>query len=614
MQTAFFRISAIMDQVQAINAIKEAIEKTYGSKGPKVVDMNNSAVDKALECIEKVEYPAKATNPVEEISPVPDSAPDFIKTVTATLLKQEGHTLTVSQMPSDGVWPVGTTKFEKRNIAVNMPVWNPETCIQCHRCSLVCPHAVIRPKIYDEKYLKNAPADFKSTDAKGKEFKGLKYTLQVSAEDCTGCGCCVENCPAKDKLAISMHPQTPLREKESKNWEFFLTIPETDPKLFNRTIVKGSQLVQPLFEFSGACAGCGETAYVKLVSQLYGYRAIIGNATGCSSIYGGNLPTTPYCTRPDGRGPAWNNSLFEDPAELAYGMRLSVDKFTEYARELSSKIIENGTCDATLKTLLGDILKADQSTSELIEEQMRRIDAAKPALTSSSDPDSRQLVQIIEYLAEKSVWAFGGDGWAYDIGYGGLDHVIASGKNVKIMVLDTEVYSNTGGQSSKATPMGAVARFAANGKATVKKDLAMMAMSYGYVYVARVALGANPNQVVKAFVEAGSYKGPSLIICYSHCINHGINMTTGYAQQKKAVDSGHWPLYRYNPELSLQGKNPLQLDSADPTLALTDYALSENRYKVLQREKPEHSKELLDLAQKSIVSRFKMLKGLAAME
>ncbi len=614
MQTAFFRISRIMDEISAVKAIKDAIDKTYGKKGEKVVEMNNNAVDQALENIQKVDYPSEITNEITEIKPVPDSAPNFVKEVTATLLKQEGPTIKTSQMPADGSWPLGTTQYEKRNIAVNIPVWNPEVCTQCGRCSILCPHAAIRPKAYDEKFLENAPESFKSTNAKGKDLAGLKYTLQIAPEDCTGCGMCVEYCPAKEKGAIVMQPQTPLRKQEVKNWEFFLNLPEVDRNKINISTVKGSQFVKPLFEFSGACAGCGETPYVKLVSQLFGERALISNATGCSSIYGGNLPTTPYCTRADGRGPAWNNSLFEDPAEIAFGMRLTVDKFNDIAKRYANKIIENGSCDAEIKTLLGEILNADQSTANGIEDQRKRIDKIKPELEKSTDPTCKELISVIDYLAKKSVWAFGGDGWAYDIGYGGVDHVLASGKDVNILVLDTEVYSNTGGQSSKATPMGAVAKFASGGKPTFKKDMGMLAISYGYIYVGKIAIGANPNQAVKAFVEAEAYNGPSLMLCYSHCIAHGINMKKGYDEQKNAVASGHWPLYRYNPGLILEGKNPLQIDSKDPTMPLSEYALNENRYKILQRSKPEASERLLAEAQKTVNAKFKMLKNLAQMQ
>ncbi|MBD3392610.1 MAG: pyruvate:ferredoxin (flavodoxin) oxidoreductase [Chitinivibrionales bacterium] len=614
MQTAFFRISSVMDQVKAIDAIKTAIKKTYGKKGEKIVNMNNAAVDQAREHIHEVSVPSGVTNPVEEIVPVPDHAPEFVRNVTARIMKQEGSSIKVSEMPEDGTWMTGTTRYEKRNIAVHIPVWNPETCIQCGRCSLVCPHATIRPKAYDAKYLEGAPETFKSTDAKGKDLASLKYTLQVAPEDCTGCGTCVENCPARDKGAIAMQLQEPLREQEAANYDFFQNkLPNTDPAKYKLASVKGSQFVQPLFEYSGACAGCGETAYVKLVSQLFGDRALIANATGCSSIYGGNLPTTPYCTRADGRGPTWNNSLFEDCAELAFGMRLAVDTFNERARDLAGKIIADGSgVDDTTKKLLGEILDADQSAQDAIDAVRGKIDAAREGLAKAKkDETCREMVTLVDYLAKKSVWAFGGDGWAYDIGYGGVDHVLASGKNVNVLVLDTEVYSNTGGQASKSTPMGAVAKFAASGKPVLKKDMGMIAMTYGYIYVAKVAMGANQNQVVKAFMEAESYDGPSLILCYAHCIAHGINMTTALQNQKRAVESGHWPLYRYDPRLAGQGKNPLQLDSKDPSVSLAEYALAENRYKILERSKPEVSKELLGKSEKAVKERFALLKKLA---
>ncbi|MBN2036859.1 MAG: pyruvate:ferredoxin (flavodoxin) oxidoreductase [Chitinispirillaceae bacterium] len=613
MQTAFFKISGVIDDNLAIDSIKYAIKKTYGKKGDAIVNKNIACIEKGIAGIQEVTVPAGPTNPVKPITVVPDDAPEFVQTVTAAIIKQEGELLPVSRIPVDGTWPTATTRYEKRNIAVNIPVWNPATCIQCHRCSLLCPHGCIRPKAYDPSYLGNAPPAFKSADAKGKELAGLKYTLQVAPEDCTGCGVCVRYCPTRGKGdAIIMQPQTPLREQEAQNWAFFLTLPNTDPKCCNLTSVKGSQFVQPLFEFSGACAGCGETPYVKLVSQLFGDRALIANATGCSSIYGGNLPTTPYCTRSDGRGPAWNNSLFEDTAEVAFGLRLAVDKFNAYAQELAARIAADGSCSAGLKTLLGEIVNADQSTQETIERQRSRVDKAREELNASSSVLCKELAQLLDYLVKKSVWAFGGDGWAYDIGYGGLDHVLAAGRNLNILVLDTEVYSNTGGQSSKSTPMGAVAKFAAGGKPTVKKDMGMMAMTYGYIYVAKVAMGANQQQAVRAFIEAENYNGPSLILAYAHCINHGIDMVEGNETQKRAVESGHWPLYRYNPDLAAQGKNPLQLDSKDPTIPLSDYVYQENRYRMLQRAHPEVSKQLVDHAQKVVTERFKMLKQLAA--
>jgi len=615
MQVAFFKISKVIDDNVAIEAIKYAVKKTYGKKGDAIVNMNIAAIDLALAAVQEVKYPSAPTNPIEEFKAVPDSATAFVKEVTAAIIKGEGDLLPVSKVPEDGTWPTGTTQYEKRNIAVEIPVWNPSTCIQCHRCSLLCPHGVIRPKAYDAKYLANAPETFKSADAKGKEYAGMKYTLQVAPEDCTGCGVCVENCPTKGKGdAIVMKHQTPLRESEAKNWNFFLSIPDTDASKIDVKSVKGSQFVRPLFEFSGACAGCGETSYVKLLTQLFGDRLYISNATGCSSIYGGNLPTTPYTKRADGRGPTWNNSLFEDNAECAFGMRSAVDKFTQFSRELANKIAADGTEGAEIKNLLGEAVNADQSTSELIEIQRARVAKIKEGLAKCSSADSKQLLSIADYLVKKSVWAIGGDGWAYDIGYGGLDHVLASGKNIKILVLDTEVYSNTGGQASKSTPLGAVAKFAAGGKTTIKKDMGMIAMSYGYIYVAKVAMGANQNQVVKAMMEAEAYDGPAIILAYSHCINHGIDMIDGYNEQKLAVDCGHWPLYRYNPDLTTEGKNPLVIDSKDPTIQLSDYIYKENRYKMLQRSNPEASKQYLDYAQKSVTAKFKMLKQMSSLE
>ncbi len=610
MQTAFFKISKVIDENVAIDAIKDAIKKTYGKKGDKVVAMNIEAVDKALDSIYEVDIPNEVTNPIEEIKNVPDDAPDFVKNVTSIMMKAEGEKIKVSQMPSDGTWPTGTTQYEKRNIAVNIPVWNPETCIQCGKCSLVCPHAAIRPKVYDAKLLDEAPETFKSTDSKGmKDAEGKKYTLQVAPEDCTGCAVCVESCPMKEKAAIKMMPQAPLREKESENYKFFLSLPETDESLFDRATAKGSQFVRPLFEYSGACAGCGETAYIKLLTQLFGDRLLIANATGCSSIYGGNLPTTPYTKRDDGRGPAWNNSLFEDNAELSFGMRLAVDKFTDYAFQLLGEVSIDGGSG-----LIDAIKNSKQDSQAEIEEQRSRIGILKEKLKASIDPKAKELLSVADYLVKKSVWAIGGDGWAYDIGYGGLDHVLASGKNVNILVLDTEVYSNTGGQSSKATPMGAVAKFAASGKPVGKKDLALMAMSYGYIYVAKVAMGGNHNQVIKAFIEAEKYDGPSLIIAYSHCIAHGINMQKGLEEQKRAVDSGHWPLFRYNPILALEGKNPLQLDSKEPSISLEDYAYNENRYLVLKKTNPERAEKLMKEAQKIVAEKYKFYSQLASLE
>lgn len=613
MQTAFFRISDIIKQEEAIGAIKDAIKKTYEKKGDKVVQMNIDAVDHALSRIEKVNYPDKVTG-YDLPSTIPDSAPAFVKNTTAKLMRGDGDDLRVSELPDDGTWPVGTTQYEKRNIAVNIPVWNPETCIQCGKCTLVCPHAAIRAQLYKKDLLKGAPPRFKH--AAPKPSKGIEdylFTLQTAPEDCTGCGTCVENCPVKDKEAIKMMPQIPLREQERENYAFFLTLPEAVPGLgnFKRNTMKGLQYVKPLFEYSGACAGCGETAYVKLLTQLFGDRVMIANATGCSSIYGGNLPTTPYCTRPDGCGPVWTNSLFEDNAEVAYGMRLAADKQADYAKELADRIIANNSCQKDVKELLLEIKTADQTTQEGIEEQRRRVNHLKKLLEKCEGPNGRELLAVSDYFIKRSVWAIGGDGWAYDIGYGGLDHVLAQGRNVNVLVLDTEVYSNTGGQASKATPIGAVAKFAAAGKPVGKKDLGLIAMTYGYIYVAKVALGADPQQTIKAFVEAEAYDGPSIIIAYSHCIAHGIDMVRGLEEQKKAVASGHWPLFRFNPSLKAEGKNPLILDSKEPTLPLAEYVFGENRYQVLRKTQPEHAQALIEKADRLAKENYNLYKYLS---
>jgi pyruvate-ferredoxin/flavodoxin oxidoreductase len=615
MQTAFFKISGVIDFELAIKAIKDAIQKTYGKKGEKVVSMNNSAVDGTVERLFEVEVPGKATSSIKMAEPVPADAPDFVKDVTAEILAGRGDQLAVSKMPCDGKFPTATTKYEKRNLAVHVPVWEPDICIQCGQCSLVCPHAAIRIKAYDPEHLNNAPATFKSADAKGKDFAGMKFTVQVAVEDCTGCQACVINCPGieKDenkqptgKKAINMALQEPLRSQEHENFAYFLSIPDTDPAKFKLASVKGSQLVPALFEFSGACAGCGETAYVKLMTQLFGDRALIGNATGCSSIYGGNLPTTPYAKRFDGRGPTWSNSLFEDNAEFGMGMRLAIDKFKVFALELLDKVgaagcVESGSIDE----IKGGI--STQDTQAGIEEQRQRIEKLKEQCRKSKCDGCKQLLTVADYLVAKSVWALGGDGWAYDIGYGGLDHVLASGRNVNVLVLDTEVYSNTGGQMSKSTPLGAVAKFAAGGKKMPKKDLGLIAMTYGNIYVAKVAIGANPNQTVKAFIEAESYDGPSLIIAYAHCIAHGINMSKGLEEQKKAVTCGHWPLYRFDPRLKEAGKNPLQLDSKAPTTELDEFVNGENRFRILQKAQPEVAAALLEQAKKDITSKFALL-------
>ena len=616
MQTAFFKISNIIPLNTALGEIKGAIKKSYGKSGDKVVAMNNAAVDEALKNIYEVKVPAKATSKLKMPPAVAKSAPKFVQDVTGRIIAGFGDDLPVSLIPADGTFPTATSQYEKRNIAVDIPVWDEQLCIQCGICSFVCPHATIRMKAYDGKLLKGAPKTFKSTDCKLPEFKGMKYTLQVAPEDCTGCGACVYNCPAKSKedpnhKAINMKFQPPLRAEEAANFDFFLALPDMDPTKLKLDTLRGSQLVRPTFEFSGACAGCGETPYLKLLSQLFGDRAMIANATGCTSIYGGNLPTTPWAKRADGRGPAWSNSLFEDNAEFGFGMRLAVDKFTESARELAAELAA-GKSSKTFQPLVKEILAANQSDQTGIEGQRERVVALKKALKASKDKVAQQLLPLADYLVKKSVWCVGGDGWAYDIGYGGLDHVIASGKNVNLLVLDTEVYSNTGGQASKATPTGAVAQFAAGGKAMAKKDLGMMAMAYGNVYVANVSL-SNPGQVVKAFIEAEAYDGPSIIVAYSHCIAHGIDMTKGVDENRKAVSCGYWPLYRYNPALVAEGKNPLQLDSKSPTTSFEEYAYGENRYKVLQKSNPEGAAILMKKATAWTASRFEYYEKLAAL-
>ncbi|KAA3634539.1 MAG: pyruvate:ferredoxin (flavodoxin) oxidoreductase, partial [Calditrichaeota bacterium] len=616
MQTAFFTISGILPQDQAIKTIKDMIVKTYGAKGDKVVNMNFAAVDGALDKIEEVKIPGKVTSITVRPPIVPAHAPDFVQTVTSEIIAGRGDNLPVSAFPIDGTYITSTTQYEKRNIAVEIPVWDKDTCIQCNICSIVCPHAAIRPKVFDKKFADNAPEEFLYTDASTKQFEGLLYTLQVAPEDCTGCEICVQACPVvakdeegnkTDRKAINMYPQAPIRERDKLNWDYFINeIPDPDIALFNKETTKGSQFVKPLFEFSGACSGCGETPYIKLMTQLFGDRALCANATGCSSIYGGNLPTTPYCQRSDGLGPAWSNSLFEDNAEFGMGMRLTADKLQIYALELVKELAPD---------MYDGFVNNPQSDQKEVEEQRDRVKALLDKLNGMKENDKViALKNVANYLVKKSVWAIGGDGWAYDIGFGGLDHVLASGRNINLLVLDTEVYSNTGGQMSKATPRGSIAKFAAGGKPLAKKDLGLMMMSYGSVYVAQCAIGASHNQTVKAMVEAERYNGPSIVICYSHCIAHGINMATGLGQEDKAVKSGHWLLYRYNPDLIDLGKNPLQLDSKAPSMPFEEYSYSEIRYRSLIGQDPEKAKLLAKLGQQDCDRRWKLYSQLAEMQ
>lgn len=634
MQTCFFALSGVLPPEQASAQIKLHIRKTYSKRGEAVVQRNFRAVDETLAHLYEVPIPVAGATCTGHIPtgkhsaiplpmltrrpPVADEAPAFVRQVLGPMLAGEGDMLPVSALPCDGTYPVGTACWEKRNIGQEIPVWDPSLCIQCGKCVLVCPHAVIREKVYDPALLAGAPEAFQTSGARFKEFAGQQYTLQVSPEDCTGCALCVQACPVKNKQqvgrkAINMAPQAPLREQEKACWDFFQSLPDVDPQSLNLAALKDTQLLPPLFEFSGACAGCGETPYIKLATQLFGDRMLVANATGCSSIYGGNLPTTPWTCNRAGRGPAWSNSLFEDNAEFGLGMRLALDKEREYAGEL---LLRNATCVG--EDLVRALEEADQATEAGIRAQRTRVALLKerlqmprqevtPAVTASL----RQLLLLADSFVRKSVWIIGGDGWAYDIGFGGLDHVLASGYNVNILVLDTEVYSNTGGQASKATPRAAVAKFAARGKATAKKDLGLLAMAYGTVYVARVALGANDQQTLHAFQEAEAYDGPSLLIAYSHCIAHGIEMNKGLEQQKLAVQTGYWPLYRYNPALLTLGKNPLTLDSKAPALPLERYAYQEARYRILQQSDEPRAEALMQQANHDVQERFALYQYLA---
>jgi pyruvate-ferredoxin/flavodoxin oxidoreductase len=607
MQVCFFALSGVLPREKAIESIKYSIKKTYGKKGEEVVAMNLKAVDNTLEHLHEVPVTNRVNGSGGLLPPVTPNAPQFVKDVLGRLTAGEGDDLPVSAFPVDGTFPTATAQYEKRNLALDIPVWDEKVCIQCLKCVAICPHATIRAKVYELAALQGAPAAFKSTAARVPEFKEMNFTLQIAAEDCTGCALCVDVCPARNKTeaklkAINMRPQAPLRAQERENWNFFIALPEFDRRKLKVTQLRQQQFMRPLFEFSGACAGCGETPYVKMLSQLFGDRAVIANATGCSSIYGGNLPTTPYCVDKSGRGPTWCNSLFEDNAEFGLGFRVSIDKQKEFAAELVKKLAPQLGDD-----LVSGIVNAGQTDEAGIYEQRERVAALKQKLAKLDSPEVKLLLPIADMLAKKSVWILGGDGWAYDIGYGGLDHVLASGRDVNVLVLDTEVYSNTGGQMSKSTPRGAVAKFAAGGKPMGKKDLGLIAMTYGNIYVASVAMGAKDEQTLRAFVEAESYPGPSLIIAYSHCIAHGIalDMGVGARQQKLAVESGQWLLYRYDPRRTEAGENPLQLDSQAAKTKLQDYLLSENRFKMLTKSKPDEAKKLFAQAQVDAERRWK---------
>ncbi len=622
MQTCFFALSGVLPRDEAIAEIKKAIHKRFISKGQKVVEANYAAVDNALANLVEIQVPAEATSTVEVPPLMIPGGPEFVYQVAAKIASLTGNDVPVSAMPVDGTVPTGTSQYEKRSIALEMPVWNPDVCIQCGKCAMACPHAVIRTKIYAPAFLADAPEGFLSTDAKGKKFEGMKFTVQAAPEDCTGCGLCVETCPAQDKAnpgrkAINMTPQPAIRAQQREYWNFFFNnLPDFDRTELNLNTVKETQLLRPLFEFSGACGGCGETPYIRLISQLYGDRAIIANATGCSSIYGGHMPTTPYTFNDDGRGPTWNNSLFEDAAEFGFGFRLTMDKQEQYARELVAQFRDKLGAE-----LADGLLNAAQQTEADYAAQRERVAQVRIRLASDDSPKAKDLLSLADVLVRRSVWIFGGDGWAYDIGFGGLDHVLAQGRKVNALVLDTQLYSNTGGQMSKATPRGAVAKFAAAGRPLPKKDLGLIAMTYGNIYVAQIAMGADDAQTLRAIREAEAYEGASLIIAYSHCINQGIpQMKYGFEQQKKAVASGAWILYRYDPRLVLEGKNPLQLDYGPhkredkPQLDIAEYMYNEVRFKTLTQSKPEIAKNLLALARQDAVARWVYYKQLAGLD
>ena len=614
MQTCFFAISGVLPQDQAMTAIKHAVEKTYSKKGQRIVDLNFAAIDATLANLYAVDYSLMQNESKVQGSHLvlPEQALNFVKHVTKELIAGRGDALPVSVLPVDGTFPTGTAAYEKRNLALEIPVWDADLCTQCGKCVMVCPHSVIRSKIYATELADHAPATFKAAPMLGKDFPvGLSMTYQVAPEDCTGCTLCVDICPIRDKTnasrkALNMSAQPPLRATERDNWDFFLSLPEYDRRALKTNTIKGAMVLQPLFEFSGACVGCGETPYLKLASQLFGDRMIIANATGCSSIYGGNLPTTPWTKNAEGRGPAWSNSLFEDNAEFGLGMRVAIDKHTEQAQELLLACAKD--LDAAL---VQAILTAQQTDEAGIYEQRQRVTELTHALTLLSSTQATQLLELADYLCKKSVWIIGGDGWAYDIGFGGVDHVLASGRNVTILVLDTEVYSNTGGQTSKSTPLGAVAKFSAGGKATAKKDLALLAMDYPNVYVAHVAYAGKDTQTLSAFLEAEAHDGPSIIIAYSPCIAHGVDLSNNHRQQNLAVKSGHWPLFRFDPNKRKQGKNPMHLDSAEPSIPYRDFVMTETRFSMLWQTHPEQAERFLVQAQQDVKQRYYFYKQLA---